>query len=783
MSFYNYNISSNLNLVKYLHEEAQPAKVAAPVVIPTNHIVVLDCSGSMSYELTLIKDQLKRKLPKLVGEKDTLSIIWFSGKGEFGVLVEGEPVSTLVDLAEVNKSIDRWLRPIGLTGFKEPIEEAVRVVERLKKKNPGSLFSLFFLSDGYDNTWQRKQILDAVDAAAGSFSAATVVEYGYYADRPFLTTMAEKLGGALIFSESFDKYAPLFESAMGKKVVGAKKVEYKVGDVVGNVAFATYEGDILTFAVENGVVRVPENIKTFGFLAPSSVGSSEAELVKNRGDEEAVSLAYSAVALFSSRMKPEVVLPLLKALGDVTYIEQFSSCFGKQKYSEFQDSVKVAAFDKTARLTKGFDPTKVPNDNAFTVLELLQVLAQDEGNRLLLDHEKFQYNRIGRSRVDASQMLTQEEQDEIDCLTQQMIGERDSTKVAQYAKIISDITNKPAPLKFEALAGEEGYPLKALTYAEERPNVSLRVQKHGVVDISSRCPAEYASLLPQKFPTYIYRNYSIIKDGLVNVKFLPCKVTESTLSNLRCLGLPEEAFSYLEGSPSLAFGCDQFVIFDLSKLPVINRRMVQVTSAKNLFELEWELTNIRAAQKVFKNYTEALLGKKESTTFSKAYSKEAAQWLADQGITDFNGFNPKSVATKPTDKYMGKELNVKIKSFSSLPAVEATKKKVQEKGEAKLTPSEALIYKYVKYVEDFLNAGTSETQKRMLETWLQDETQEAIRKARELSFKKAQILFSIVVGQSWFSDFETLDEHNLDLFIDSTKLACSVEQTEIEIEI
>lgn len=274
MPFTSFLVSDNLHLVKYQPCAEDCAMPAEPALVPTNHFVIIDCSGSMWDALPKIREQLKRKLPKLIGEQDTITIIWFSGRGEFGTLVEAAPVATLKDLSDVNKSIDRWLKTVGLTGFKEPLEEAKTVAERVAKANPGSVFSLFFISDGYDNQWAKKQILDAVEGIAGTFASATFVEYGYYADRPLLTAMAEKMGGSLVFSEDFEKYAPVLEAALTKKVLGVKRVEYKVpGDVIGNVAFAIDGSDLLTFAVEGEVVKIPENIKTFWFLTTSGVGA------------------------------------------------------------------------------------------------------------------------------------------------------------------------------------------------------------------------------------------------------------------------------------------------------------------------------------------------------------------------------------------------------------------------------------------------------------------------------------------------------------------------------
>ena len=240
------------------------------VDILVNHIIVIDCSGSMSSDLPRVREQLKKKLQIMLREKDTISIIWFSGRGQFGTLIEAEPVATLADLNDINTAIDRWLKPVGMTGFKEPIEEVSRVVDRVSKKNSG-VFSLFFMSDGFDNQWPKKDILEVIGKVSGGLSSATFVEYGYYADRQLLTDMAQKMGGSLIFSEDFDKYAPVFEEAMAKRVSGAPRIELKVNDdVIGGFAYALVDGSLVTFEVTNGLVLVPEDLLEIWYVTGSS---------------------------------------------------------------------------------------------------------------------------------------------------------------------------------------------------------------------------------------------------------------------------------------------------------------------------------------------------------------------------------------------------------------------------------------------------------------------------------------------------------------------------------
>jgi hypothetical protein len=786
MSAQSLRINDSLFLVNYT-----PNKVAAQpaVEVPTDHLLVIDCSGSMSWELPKIRDQLKRKLPKMVGEKDTVSIVWFSGRGQCGVLIEGEPVATLTDLAAVNKAIDRWLSPVGLTGFKEPLEEVGKLADRLKKARPQAATSLFFLSDGCDNQSSRAEILKAIDGIAAKLNAATIVEYGYYADRNLLSSMAEKVGGSLIFSEGFDKYAPILEASLAKKVTGAPKIEVPVpNNVVGGFAFALEDGDLLTFAVENGKVRVPEGVKNLGYLTPQPDGEVQDFPVVlapvSSQTEDVRALAYAALSLYATRMNSNVVFALLKALGDVTYIEMFANCFGKQAYSAFQQSAKLAAFSQNLRLTKGYDPNKVPREDAFTVLELLHVLSSDDGNRLMLDHKDFKYSRIGRGRVDSNTVLTAEEQAEVDALSDELSQTKDVKKVLELSQKIAAIANKPEALKFQVIDNPDGYEVNGLVWNEERPNVSVRVVKQGTVDITSRlkdCPASALEPVPAAFPSYIFRNYTIIKDGLVNVEVLPVRLTNATKARLT------EAFMQGRAPESLvAAGEEGIVLLNLKDLPVINRQMVRATSAKLLFQLEWELTKARAAQKVFKAYKEDLVGKRKSEAFLDKYGAEPTAWLKELGFTDYSGFAPKVVQADSTDFYMSKEMGVSIKSYGSLPTLKAAREK-KAKGKP-YTPSEALIAQYIDQVEGVLTKDDgatefSEAQKRMLLTWLEEETRASIALCRDLMFKKAQLLFSVIVGQSWFSEFASLDQNSMSLDLDGQALSCKVEMSEKEVKI
>ena len=780
-----YKISDNLFLTQ---TEVQKSVPPVRVAIPTHHIVVLDCSGSMYSELPKIREQLKRRLPKLLHEKDVISIVWFSGKGEFGTLLEAESVATLADLKDINTAIDRWVKPIGLTGFKEPLEEVWKLINRVNK---GYAASLCFMSDGHDNCSQRADILKAVEKAAGGLASATFVEYGYYADRPLLTAMAEKAGGQLIFAEDFDKYAPTFEAVMQRKVSGAPRIEVKIpGDTVGGFAFSMGEGELTTYAIEGGTVHVPEDTASIWYLSPTSVGNTRGSVNsyaqeaqdpnKDSSGQVALNAAYAAVSLFSVRMQPNVVYPLLKAIGDVKLIEAFGGCFGKQKYSEFMEAAKNAAFG-TGRFEKGYDPNKVPKDDAFTVLDLLRLLSSDDENKLLLDHSEFKYSRIGRGRVDASEVLTNEDQAEIQKLTTEMTKTKDPTKVKELTDKIASITASKGPgLKFSAKdAKDTGYSISNLTFNEERPNCSVLVRKEGSVDISNRIASAPTGTksIPTNFETFIFRNYAIIRDGLVNVEKLPAKVTSETYRKLAAEGIQDA-----QGRTPADTDTSVEMVIDLKALPVINRKMVQAVSAKILFEKEYDLCKARAAQKVYNTYKKEHFPRK-SEGFEIQYGKDVATWLKEQGFTDYSGFSPKSVQAESTDFYMGKELHVGLKGLSSLPSLKEVKEKMAK---GKVNPAGALMVPYVEEVEGFLASDIykkAADQAKIFEAWLDGQQKAATKKVRGLLFDLAQIKFSIVVGQVWFSEFKSLDENTLKIKVDDNEIEGKVEMKEVQVRI
>ena len=674
--------------------------VAKPVPAPVHHIISVDVSGSMYSDLPELRLHLKNKLATLVGANDTVSIVWFSGRGQCGTLVEAMKVNGVADLSSLHAAIDRFLQPTGLTGFTEPLQEMENIIGRLKKKAAGHLINGLFMSDGYDNCGTERGILDVCVRLEKLLDSAAVIEYGYYANRPLLTKMAETLGGKLVFSEDFPSYVTAFEGSLGGST---KKVPVKLDHApsAGYVFSLTGE-NLLTFTPnEDNVVLVPEGLTDLAYFV-----AKKGKAFDHKKNTDA--LIFASLVPLSQRMETDTVFSVLGALGDVALVNAFSSAFSKEDYSRFQAEVLAAAADPAKRYVAGYDPAAVPKEDAYTVLELLSDLSSAEDNLFYPYHNAFAYERIGAAR---------EANDE--------------------------------EVRFSVADKAKGYRINGLVWSEDRPNVSIRVMVDGVVKL----PASRPAVLPEKVESFIYRAYTIIKDGIVHTRKLPVSLNEATFAKLQANGL-------LAGE---TWAAGKVFVLEFPKLPVINRKMVKGVTAKDTFQAVIDLAFLKGAQKVFNDWRNRI-SPKESKKFLALYGEVGTEYLKSVGVTDYNGFNPPSTTVKSGDFYMAKELTIGVKGLSSLPKVLDVENAIDAKKKLKI--SEFVMVDAIQRLDAFMSSAmftSAADGNALLATWLEGEQKAIVAKTRELMEKLAQRKFSVVVGHIWFSDLPSMDDNTLDI--------------------
>ena len=773
------------------HQPTNSAAAAQPTAPePTHHVIVLDCSGSMYSDLPLIREQLKSKLPTLLGEDDTITLIWFSGRGECGILFEAVK-PTLKDLADINRAIDRWLRPVGLTGFKEPLTLVHEVATRLVTQHKSPRISLFFMSDGCDNVWRRDEILTVMSHVGGVVSASTMVMYGYYADQPFLTRMAEKSGGCVILAQDFRSYDPTFEAALRRRAPAAKKSTVKLNDEpIGGFVFALDGAEILTFEVDGGKAVVPAhvtdvyyltaktanvvtaNIRDFVKLVASSVPTVNDTPPLTGG----LSAVYASASLFAQRIAPKIVWSILRALGDVRLIEEFALCFGKQRYGEFVATTKAAAFGD-GRFVRGYDPKRAPKEDAFTVLDLFDILSRDEGCRILTASDAFVYTRIGRKAVDKGLMLTVTEGKAAADLADEIKAMCEAREVAPMLvaldKLDAILRNRKKSLKFasDTVAAERGYH-PDLVWNETMPNLSFRVHMPGFVNLAEvDMPDDVRAKLPGIIPTFMFRTYTVVKDGLVHLEWLPVVLPRNVFDTLVAVSVIDPNVEPWTEGPDGMRG-----VIDMRKVPVINQKMVNEVSARTMAEMTWKLLTLKAEAKVWKHYTP----ERESKGFATVYGQAAAKWLDDNGITDHSGFKVDTTSAPPVDFDIGRALDVKVPGFSSLPSVKEVRERMEAMAVAssgaaaekpkkgakpkEVTPAGKLMVPALCEVDALMASpfyAKAANKDAFLAQWVGDKAKATVAETRKLQTEIAKVKFATLIAGAWF--FPSFDEKSIKL--------------------
>jgi hypothetical protein len=737
-------------------QEVNP-NTTVEVVKNINHLIIVDVSGSMSYDLPEIRKNLKNKISSLVKENDTVSIIWFSGRNDAGILKEEVQVNSLKQLNDLNDAIDRFLKPIGLTAFAKPLELANDIIGRINKNNPNGVFSLIFMSDGYNNDTSWENVMNAVKQISPKLSSSVVVEYGWYADSRRLTEIAGALGGEKISCSGFEEYDVVIGKSFGKTLSDGKKVVVNITDkYLYDFAFSVgKDGSVLLYNIQDDKIIVGSDVKEIYFFSPNAVGTADAPLLNNIVPQEQVAKLYAAIYILADKLLPEIAEKVFYALGDNFYYKMLAGAFGKQKLNSFKAAIKECVANASKRFPNGIGTIQKVDDNAYCLMNLIEDLGNTEGCLFYKGHPDFQYNKIGVKRVTRGENLSEADKKRLS----------EAKNLEEVNKITEELKEKNVAVKFVDSDPNRGYPLTDLVWNEKRANLSVRVYIEGEAII----PENKYKI--EKVASFRYKTYTLIKDGIVNVQKLPVSFT------------PELDQLLVRHNIKTNFDVDKkIIVIDLTSLPIINRVMVKSISAKGLAVQEWELQKLQADKKVYDYFRKSLFPK-ESKSFVELLGQEQADWLKTIGITDYNGFSPLTDAEESTDFYMSVNLETKIKGFSSLPKVEDVIAKL--KSGTALKPNEGImadaVKKYQAQLEsDIYKSLSEEQQKGVLKTYLETKSDILNKKRRKALQEIAQIKFALILSKKWFTEFKTFDENKLSLKLDGQDLDFTFDLSEKE---
>lgn len=662
----------------------------SPVVVsnsvveqPSHRIFVIDCSGSMDGDIETIRVHLKNKIPTLCKRTDFVSIVWFRGELKSDIVQEHVNVGSVEELALLNTAIDNYLDANGGTSFFRPMQ----IANSLSTKYPEPA-QIFFMTDGDENT--RSQITQ--DAFSSCKSSLVFVEYGYHADTDYIQKLTALADGTHIFSENFSKFSQSVDYFLSNKVNANKTVEFNCS----TPCFALRNGELQIYAPDAAVCRINANASEDDLKFSGLKFNEVYTIDKSKPLEEFGCHAQYLLALWYSLVKldSELTWALLKKSGDVYFIRKFNVCFSRQDYENLIEDVKRSLKGELAAYSCGIDTTIVPDENAFTVIDVLKVLSDDSETRVFY-HNFLNLNTYSR----ISKKVDDEATKELKIVTYQMV-----------------------PF--------------SLSYHVARANVSLCFTLDAFRTFADGDVKHLDA----------YRNYAIIKDGVKHIKTLPVVTSQETFDLLQS--------KQVLGS-SLKWEQDKLYNIDLSNIPVINQAMAKAVDGyfkdpSTLFKLYVERLMLQAERKYLNTKRKML----EGVETTKPKRRAAADADADD---DDDEPTVKKTKVVSEDFYMTRELQVKIDKCASLPTVNDALLDRLDHGKPTLVQS-LFNDVHGRYVEQELlhDEDPDDVKNAAMLKYVEQQSNVVSKSLDSLNEDIEKVKFAALAGRKWFNSKNSL---------------------------
>lgn len=650
---------------------------------PTNYICLIDRSGSMYSTLPQLLEDLSKQLDTF-DSNGFLTIGWFSGQGQNGWICKGTPLS---QKEQIRKMLKNYNHTLGMTIFSEILADTETVIRDLSALS--NRFSLCFFSDGSPtcgnyNT-EVEKVTDILSSLSSKLGFSLFIGYSEHYNRDLLASMAQIAGGMLVHSSNLAQLNKYFVTFAETTEVSNKIAVDVIAKPVGDFAFSISGKNVVAYNVVDGKVHVPQDVNKLYLLTDEKVQKTNCDKV----DESA---AYAAAKLYSQIGKVDLAIDIVGTVGDVNFVDALNNAFTNAEYGKAEEFLGFAAVDSRYRFTKGKNTSYLPKDDEFCVIDLLELLQKHEA-KFLPFHPAFEYQRTGKASVNKD----------------------------GYARMQYDLTQE--------------VPISSFTWNKSKLNLSLLAQLRGTVDLGEEAVKHG---LQQVFPTYTYRNYTLIKDGKLNVEKLPIRLQQG-------IPLPMEVSIDENGVQ----------ILDLTALPVMNRAIAkEYLSAAKLAENSYREKEIECFNKYLKNKLDELLGEEGKKLKSEVLSEAQLQFLESKGIGK-NGYAPPKETLPSTDFYYTKEFEVEVKGFlKSVPKISDFLTKLYGKG----IDQKNLTHKSLFEIHsDFQNSTLGLSEAKTIQ-WIENKLSDLRQELWEIRQYAARTKFALLLAKQNLDGISKLEE-------------------------
>lgn len=595
-----------------------------------HHILIFDRSGSMWGEITNLIENAKLALKKISSE-DFVSILWFSGAGQFKTLIKGAKNNS-----DLEKLLDSLKSTVGCTCFSEVLGEANAIIEDLKLICPNVEVTMF--TDGETVTsWgtseERTRIMKQLDKMKDSILAFNTIGYGRYNKELLLEMSKKSQYGVMTHSSRIEDFLNIFENnyKMIQELGGSPLKIYAKG---AEILYLTSRSASLTH--EEIMVKTSDKKKNhvFVILAPETdsllidghLYSIKAIDQKILGANEVSFLIGLAYQRLYNNDKKSALHIMVKSLTLKYYADAIINAFTYDEIAPVIDALKVATFSPKDRILDQCNVDYIPAPDAFCIMDLFKLLAKYNAKYI----PSKNYERIGLKTTDNMNLF----------------------------KADKDF---PARGSFEDLV-----------FNKEKLNVSIQFLQKGSVNL---LPADAEKVgLPNAIGEVCqFRNHTIIKDGDINIKNLQVEFFDADCAKV---------FSNVVASKYTGSGLIEFLnpftcSIYIPKLPIINElyaeRGQDLDYIMSMVERENELQYIQKYIKYHIEKVKELHPEAVAIGAMKDYTPEQIEVLKKHGISDklaYNAVSKETTKKEDADSYIVKTLEFQFKGFTSIPKVE-----------------------------------------------------------------------------------------------------------------
>lgn len=701
----------------YLNEQFVTLEAQAETKVrgTVNHIWLVDRSGSMSQELPRLIEDLKLRHRELA-TGDTLSFGYFSSEGMHRFVFKGLKLTSEEDHNKLDQELNKYKQSLSLTCFSEILEDSLKVIEELSWISTN--FALWLFTDGYPVVSNYKREVEKISTALGKLesklTSAQFIGYGDYYNKELLAQMVSEVGGELRHCSDQEDYRQAMTDFIDGMPI-TPKVEVELDGPGEFIEIFTLHNGICSYEEYRGRVLVspPANERGFSIFYTSKDTASDSVEVQitqsNYNNPELASLIDGALAgavVLNQRLKTADAIALLAAIGNRFLFEELNKAFTPQEHGELEKEIcEILKSNDLLRYPFGYKANPQPEKNAFCVLDLLDKLVEHNAS-FLPNHPEFKYKRTGRKTV----------------------------------------TLEGYP-EFQPIKGATS-DIAALTWNSSKLSLSALVKVPGIVYLQD---AGSVNLLDAVVPTYVWRNYTIIKDGNLWTNSLPVVLSDKAI--LAIFGEEPESCKTQLVKQAGKREC----VLDLDQLPLINKAIAETASqpgaGQTLANLVVEDEVLGAQLKVYKYLLAEVTP--EQIAFD-GYTEEQTAFLQSKGITK-NGFSPPTVKKEVTDQYQVKTFELKVAGWSSLPKVEKAVEALEETHTLKGgTPLAAMVHSLI-----YFRTCTENCTDKVIIGWLECQIEVIKKRQRELRSQVQRSKFSVILGNQWFPEFDSRENCSL----------------------